>query len=238
MSGGRSGSAGHRQRDDRRLCGVRLARRPGQLPGTPTHPGTGQAAATIWLNRLRALAHRTCVAPLPYAQADLDALQRVNDAGLSTIATVSAADIVDKILDINSVRGATLMPDGPLTRRAVDLLSANDGMVAIAAADFAAPDMSETAQGTSANADITPGGCLPSWSPRRSTRLSAPRWPRPAPTRSFPPTSTRRCRFTSVTTQPRPAARTPWVPCCGAACTRTPPAHPDPGATGDVEPAG
>ncbi|AGZ51384.1 hypothetical protein PJK45_03970 [Mycobacterium kansasii] len=129
---------------------------PGQLPGTPTHPGTGQAAATIWLNRLRALAHRTCVAPLPYAQADLDALQRVNDAGLSTIATVSAADIVDKILDINSVRGATLMPDGPLTRRAVDLLSANDGMVAIAAADFAAPDMSETAQGTSANADITP----------------------------------------------------------------------------------
>lgn len=122
----------------------------GQLPGTPTHPGTGQAAATVWLNRLRALAHRTCVAPLPYAQADLDALQRVNDAGLSTIATVSAADIVDKILDVNSVRGATLMPDGPLTSRAVDLLSADDGMVAIAAADFSAQD------GTRGTADITP----------------------------------------------------------------------------------
>ena len=38
---------------------------PAQQPGTPTHPGTGQAAATDWLNRLRALAHRTCVAPLP-----------------------------------------------------------------------------------------------------------------------------------------------------------------------------
>lgn len=122
----------------------------GQLPGTPTHPGTGQAAATVWLNRLRALAHRTCVAPLPYAQADLDALQRVNDAGLSTIATVSAADIVDKILDVNSVRGATLMPDGPLTSRAVNLLSADDGMVAIAAADFSAQD------GTRGTADITP----------------------------------------------------------------------------------
>ncbi|KZS70441.1 hypothetical protein A4G27_13730 [Mycobacterium kansasii] len=125
---------------------------PGQLPGTPTHPGTGQTAATIWLNRLRTLAHRTCVAPLPYSQADLDALQRVNDAGLSTIATVSAADIVDKILDVNSVRGATLMPDGPLTNRAVDLLSAYNGMVTIAAADFSAPD---AAQGSSANADIT-----------------------------------------------------------------------------------
>src|SRR5262249_29930668 len=29
---------------------------PAQLPGTPTHPGTGQAAAVTWLNRLRALA--------------------------------------------------------------------------------------------------------------------------------------------------------------------------------------
>ena len=33
---------------------------PDQRPGTPTHPGTGQAAATDWLNRLRTLAHRIC----------------------------------------------------------------------------------------------------------------------------------------------------------------------------------
>lgn len=124
-----------------------------QLPGTPTHPGTGQAAATLWLNRLRALAHRTCVAPLPYAQADLDALQRVNEPGLSTIATVATADIVDRILDVNSVRGATLLPNGPLTSRTVNLLSANDGMVAIAAADFSAQD---AASGAAANADISP----------------------------------------------------------------------------------
>lgn len=36
-----------------------------QLPGTPTHPGTGQAAASSWLDRLRTLVHRTCVTPLP-----------------------------------------------------------------------------------------------------------------------------------------------------------------------------
>ncbi len=113
---------------------------PAQQPGTPTHPGTGQAAAIEWLNRLRALAHRTCVAPLPYAQADLDALQRVNDPGLSAIATNSVGGIVDHILGVASTRGTTLLPDGPLTSRAVNLLSANDSTVAIAAADLSAQD--------------------------------------------------------------------------------------------------
>ncbi len=118
---------------------------PAQLPGTPTHPGTGQATATAWLNRLRALTHRTCVAPLPYAQADLDALQRVNDPGLSTTATTSGNSIVDRILDVSSTRGATLVPDAALTGRAVNLLGANEGTVAIAAADLSAAD----AQGSS-----------------------------------------------------------------------------------------
>jgi hypothetical protein len=116
-----------------------------QLPGTPTHPGAGQVAATEWLNRLRALAHRTCVAPLPYAQADLDAVQRVNDPGLSAIATTNANGIIDKILDVSSIRGATLVPDGPLTRRTVKLLNANDNTVAIAAADLSVTE----AQGSS-----------------------------------------------------------------------------------------
>lgn len=118
---------------------------PAQLPGTPTHPGTGQATATEWLNRLRALAHRTCVAPLPYAQADLDALQRVNDPGLSNTALTSVNSIVDKILDVPSTRGATLMPDGRLTGRAVKLLGANQTTVAVTAADLSARD----AQGSS-----------------------------------------------------------------------------------------
>lgn len=118
---------------------------PAQLPGAPTHPGTGQAAATDWLNRLRALAHHTCVAPLPYAQADLDALQRVNDPGLGDIATNGVGGIVDRILDVPSARGATLLPDGPLTSRAVSLLSGNDGTVAIAAGDLSAQDSSSDA---------------------------------------------------------------------------------------------
>ena len=83
-----------------------------------------------------------CVAPLPYAQADLDAVQRVGDAGLSATATSAAGDIVDQILGVTAVRGATLIPDGSLTRRAVDLLSANGQTVVIAAADSAAGDSS------------------------------------------------------------------------------------------------
>ena len=116
-----------------------------QQPGTPTRPGTGQAAAVSWLDRLRALAHRMCVAPLPYAQADLDAVQRVGDPGLSAIATSSAGDIVDQILGVTAVRGVTLIPDGALTRRTVDLLSANGNNVVIAAADSSSEDSATAA---------------------------------------------------------------------------------------------
>jgi hypothetical protein len=128
-----------------------------QQPGTPTHPGTGQAAATTWLSRLRTLAHRTCVTPLPYAQADLDALQRVNDPGLSAAATSSVGDIVDQILDVTSTRGATLLPDGLLTGRAVNLLSTNNSTnnstVAIAAGDFSPQD---AAAGSRTSVDTAP----------------------------------------------------------------------------------
>jgi hypothetical protein len=126
---------------------------PAQQPGTPTHPGAGQAAATAWLNRLRALAHRMCVAPLPYAQADLDAVQRIGDPGLSATATSGAGDIVDQILGVVAVRGATLIPDGSLTRRGVDLLSANANTVVIAAADSSAGDSNAPVPLT---ADTTP----------------------------------------------------------------------------------
>ena len=100
--------------------------------GTASHPGTGQAAATAWLDRLRGLARRMCVTATPYAQADLAALQRVGDARLGAAATTTAADIVDRILGIGSVRGVTVLGDGPLTAPAVDLLDTQDPTVAVA----------------------------------------------------------------------------------------------------------
>lgn len=101
--------------------------------GTESHPGTGQTTATAWLDRLRGLARRMCVTATPYAQADLGALQRVGDARLGAAATTTAADIVDKILGITSVRGATVLGDGALTASAVELLNIQNPTVAIAA---------------------------------------------------------------------------------------------------------
>lgn len=105
-----------------------------------THPGTGQAAASGWLDRLRTLARRMCVAATPYAQANLDALHRVGDPGLSSAAVTSAADIVDQILGITSSRGATLLGDGTLTSGTADLLTTDGPTVAIAAAPCTAQD--------------------------------------------------------------------------------------------------
>ncbi|AFM19998.1 hypothetical protein Mycch_5314 [Mycolicibacterium chubuense NBB4] len=109
------------------------------LRTTPTHPGTGQQAAIDWLNRLKGLAKRMCVAPTTFAQADLDALRRVADPGLSTIATRGAGDIVDQILGVTTTRGATLVGDGPLTADAVELLSGQGPTVAIGAANLRDP---------------------------------------------------------------------------------------------------
>ncbi len=112
---------------------------PDTGPATPTHPGTGQQAAVNWLNRLKSLAQRMCVAPANYAQADLDALQRVGDRGLSAIATNGAGDIVDQILGVSTTRGATLLGDGPLTAPAIRLLSEQGPTVAVAAGGLTAP---------------------------------------------------------------------------------------------------
>ncbi|WP_243841434.1 DUF6049 family protein [Mycobacterium sp. DL592] len=110
--------------------------------GTAAHPGTGQAAAVAWLDKLRGLAKRTCVTATPYAQADLGALQRVGDTGLKVAATGNTGDIVDQILGVTSIRGATLLGDGPLTTPAVDLLDGQGPTVAIAAASITAQDSS------------------------------------------------------------------------------------------------
>ncbi len=119
---------------------------------SPTHPGTGQAAALAWLDRLRTLARRMCVAPTTYAQADLDALQRAGDPGLSAIATNGAGDIVDTILGITSTRGATLLGDGPLTQPTADLLTVEGSTVAIPAAPCSAQDSASKPE----TANVTP----------------------------------------------------------------------------------
>ncbi|MCV7192177.1 hypothetical protein [Mycolicibacterium brumae] len=107
-------------------------------------PGTGEAAAVAWLDRLRKLADRMCVTALPYAQTDLDAVQRVGDDQLSAFATTGAEDLVDQLLGVTSLRGLTVFGDGPLTPDALALLNHNGTAVAIAPASATAestPDL-------------------------------------------------------------------------------------------------
>lgn len=124
--------------------------------GATSHPGTGQAAATTWLERLRRLANHTCVTAIPYAQADLDALARVGDAGLDAIAVSRPADIVDRILRVTSTRGVVVLGDGRLTDGAAKLIGAQGSAgaaVVITAGDCSAHD---SVTGASATADVTP----------------------------------------------------------------------------------
>jgi hypothetical protein len=126
---------------------------PAGAVNSPTHPGTGQDAAINWLGRLRALARRTCVTPTVYAQTDLGALARVGDTGLSRIAINDAGDIVDQILGSISIRGVTIVGDGPLTGSTVQLLAAQGPTVAIAAGESVAQD---STSGEAAAIDLNP----------------------------------------------------------------------------------
>ncbi|GAB92779.1 hypothetical protein GORHZ_191_00380 [Gordonia rhizosphera NBRC 16068] len=73
-------------------------------PTSATTPGTGQSAALQWLTELRELAAQLCVVALPFAQADLTSLARIDNVGLTTAALAAPADIVDAILGVHSIR--------------------------------------------------------------------------------------------------------------------------------------
>lgn len=87
--------------------------------------GTGRAAARAWLSRLSAVAQHLCVTALPFAQAGLDSLHTIDDAGLTSTALTSASDVVDSILGVTSLRGVTLPATGTLTDSGRALLDDN-----------------------------------------------------------------------------------------------------------------
>lgn len=140
-------------------AGYVVSTNPSEGMESPTQPGTGQDAAIDWLGRLKTLVQRTCVAPSVYAHADLGALQRIGDPGLSTTATNDAGDIVDQILNAKSVRGATMLGDEPLTGPVVGLLSSGvlGNTVAITAGR-----VSPSSNGTGPAIDLTPRRYTPS----------------------------------------------------------------------------
>ena len=196
---------------------------PDAGPGTPTHPGAGQDAAVGWLNRLKALAQRMCVAPTTYAQADLDALQRVGDPGLS--------------VDRHQRRRRHRRPDPrrrvdprrhPGRRRPADRARASSCCRRRARRSRSAPRPSRHRRSDSddrrAGDRRRPAACgtRRKWSPRRSTRPSVPRWQARAPTLVAVVSGSVAGHPGQTRFRRSPAARTRWARCCGAACTPTP----------------
>ncbi|MGI6795927.1 MULTISPECIES: DUF6049 family protein [Gordonia] len=92
-------------------------------PEARTHDGQGASAAKSWLRGLTQVASRMCVTALPFAQAGLDSLRTVNDAGLARRAVLNPYDTVDAILGVKTVRGLTIPATGTLTDAGRDLLS-------------------------------------------------------------------------------------------------------------------
>ncbi|MGL4305979.1 MAG: DUF6049 family protein [Mycobacteriaceae bacterium] len=92
-------------------------------PQSTTHPGTGQIVAGTWLERLRQLASKLCTAPMPYAQANLDALSKIEDPGLTTFAINNSGNILDRILGYPSQRGTIISTTEALTEDSLSLLS-------------------------------------------------------------------------------------------------------------------
>ncbi|WP_232376449.1 DUF6049 family protein [Amycolatopsis aidingensis] len=88
-----------------------------------TIEGTGAAAASRWLDSLRALVDGKCVIQLPFADADLAAVSAIRDGAPGLTATaVDNADTLTRILKVKPVEGV-LWPDGRLGEDALGDLS-------------------------------------------------------------------------------------------------------------------
>ncbi|MGV9709848.1 DUF6049 family protein [Gordonia sp. NPDC003424] len=112
-------------------------------PTGPTTPGTGQAPALQWLTELQQLAARMCVVALPFAQADLTSLSRVDDVGLSGAALTGPSDIVDTILGVRSIRGITIPALGAIDTTGagvLDSVSVGDAVTSSSAVAATRPD--------------------------------------------------------------------------------------------------
>ncbi len=126
-----------------------------QVPHHSAHPGAGQAAATAWLRRLRAVAADTPITLTSYADPDLDALTR---AGIAVPVTLDADVAAHVRSALGRVPPSTLVwPDGDnLTSRSLDAVVSN-GATSVVLDDTALPgDSVASGQG-----DVTPDALSP-----------------------------------------------------------------------------
>lgn len=80
------------------------------------------AAASSWLDRLRALAAEHCVVPLPPAQADLAAVAATGSAGLSAAVTDGPGLEITRVLGVEPLPNVTVPAGGTISATTLDQL--------------------------------------------------------------------------------------------------------------------
>ncbi|MGO3186015.1 hypothetical protein [Corynebacterium variabile] len=93
----------------------------------PSESGTGADAASAWLSDLRDVVKDACVVPLPYANADINAVATGNDPWLAEEMTDRGVSVVEDVLDITPATGIQIPGSGYIEPAARSLISGKDG---------------------------------------------------------------------------------------------------------------
>ncbi|MDF0529421.1 glycoprotein [Tsukamurella sp. 8F] len=149
-----------------------VSRDPADARG-PTRPGSGSAAASAWLARLRTVAARSCTVALPFGQADLEALKQVGDTDLYRSALDTPADVVDSLLGVKSQRGIAVPSSGALAAGGADVLRAAQTSSAVLAATSVQPHRSADGSVGTGIVGIGQGLAAATFDPNITTALAA-----------------------------------------------------------------
>lgn len=93
---------------------------------SPSESGTGADAASAWLSDLRDLVEDACVVPLPYANADINAVATGNDPWLAEEMTDRGVSVVEEVLDVTPATGIQIPGSGYIEPAARSLISGKD----------------------------------------------------------------------------------------------------------------
>ncbi|MCF8571725.1 DUF6049 family protein [Gordonia sp. HY002] len=161
-------------------------------PDAQTRDGDGSTTARKWLARLTRVASGMCVTALPYAQAGLDSLERIDNDQLTDMALNGAYDTVDAILGVTSVRGLTVPATGTVSPEGRTLLEGRKGSDAAAVVSTAVDPSSRERRGSGLAGRYKSGGLpVQTYDPGVSAALGSigdrpvapsflPEWQRPS----------------------------------------------------------
>ncbi|WP_278313949.1 DUF6049 family protein [Lolliginicoccus levis] len=129
------------------------------LVGGDTAPGNGAGLAGRWLDRLRVVARDVCIVAAPAAQADLEALARLQHPGLTARALTRGSDVLANILEAQPVQGITVPDEAVISAQAADMLAGTPSNAVVISDDAALVD-ARPAQGERFAALAADGGAM------------------------------------------------------------------------------